>query len=332
MAFLPSLFKSLDTQTVPVRILVVDNASTDGAVGWFAAERPLVGTLRNMRNQGFSRAHNQAVQLALSGWQDADLAHKYILVCNPDIELDDACVERLSFFMEDHPEFDAAVPKLLRAHLRMDAGGQTETERTDIIDAAGLVMTKARRSYDRGAGEKDKGQFDTDVEVFGASGACVMLRASSVVQASQDGQLFDETFHAYQEDVDLAWRMRRMGMRTAYVPSAVAWHHRRIQSRQAQGPLGAFIARRRKPTFVNFLSTRNHAWLLVKHLSWSELLVHSPWIVTYEIAKAVAALASWSAIKGYFAALGGLPRAYSQRKKLAQVCSVPAREMKAWFI
>jgi len=333
MAYLASLLKSLEEQkNGSFRISVVDNASTDGATAWLMAEWPHIGVLRNMRNYGFARAHNQAVQLALSGWQDADLSHRYVVLCNPDMELEESCLERLHGFLEAHPEMDAATPKLLRAHLRLDAGDQMETERTNVIDAAGLVITKARRAYDRGAGEQDSGQYNEPCEIFGASGACVMLRASSILRASIDGQLFDEDFFAYQEDVDLAWRMRRLGMHTAYVPTAVAWHHRRIQSQPAAGWLGTFLARWRKPSFVNFLSTRNHCWLLVKHLSWSELFLHSPWIVTYEVGKLFVAPTSWASIKGYVAAMAGLPRAFKQRARLAALNRVPPRELRTWFV
>ncbi|MFZ6015874.1 MAG: glycosyltransferase family 2 protein [Patescibacteria group bacterium] len=317
MAYLSALLKSLEEQTEPHRIIIVDNASTDG-LHRFLSDRPDIATLRNMRNFGFSRAHNQAIQLALSFWKESDLNNRYILVCNPDIEMHPQLLSELVSFMDNHPEIDACAPKLLRAYLKMDDMDQIQTERTMILDAAGMSMTRSRRAYDRGAGEPDRGQYDSIVEVFGISGACSFFRASSLVKIAPDGQVYDEDFHAYKEDVDLAWRMKRLGLKSALFPSAVAWHHRAAPSAPGAGALLAFLRRGKKPAFTNYLSTRNHTWMLVKNLSGSDLLFHGLWILPYEAGKFLAAFASAASLRGYWDALLGLPKILQKRKLLKQ--------------
>ena len=316
MAFLPSLFKSLDEQTIDFRTIVIDNASTDGSGAFVTDGRPHVAMLRNMKNYGFGRGHNQAIQLSLSGWQGQDLANKYIFVCNPDLECDPECLNELALFMDQHPEFDACMPKIYQAHIAMDEADQKITNRTKVLDATGLVITKSRRAYDRGASEADEGQYDGSREVFGIGGAAAFFRASSVVRLLDDNQFYDEAFFAYKEDVDIAWRMKRMGMKSAFVPSAIAWHHRRAPSHPKFGWLKSFTTRYKKPDFVNFLSTRNHTWLLFKHLQPSDLFFHAPWIIPYEFAKLIAALLSLSSLKGYLATFGGLGRISKQRQRL----------------
>ena len=195
LAFLPNFFASLDEQSLKdFTVTVVDNASDDGTIKWLTDNRPDVAMLRNFRNQGFARAHNQAITLALSRWPEETWHERFILIANQDMEFAPACLEELLRVMEAYPEFAACGPKLLRAHAVADYDGRRETERTNTIDAAGLVATKSRRFYDRGAGEDDKGQYDGSTEVFGLSGTCILYRASALVQAKLSGEFFDEDF------------------------------------------------------------------------------------------------------------------------------------------
>lgn len=331
MNYLPALFDSLDDQAMPLRVTVVDNASTDGCVQWLSGEYPLVGVLRNMRNYGFARAHNQAILLALSWWKDADLNKKYILVCNPDVELAPNCLPSMHAYMESHPEAQACNPKLLRAHLKYNENEQKETVKTNIIDATGLFLSRSLRPYDRGAEEEDKGQYDQKTDIFGCTGACALYRASAVVTASQDQQFFDEDFFAYQEDVDVAWRMRHLGMRATLVPEAVAWHHRGAPSSQGNSWLSAWIRRRHKPAFINYLSTRNHVWVLAKNLTGQEFWHCCLWLVPYETAKLVVALVSWASLKGYWSALAGLSKMLKKRKKWQTVTHTAYKNQSPWF-
>ncbi len=318
MAFLPKLFDSLDEQLIPFRTIIVDNASTDGSVNWLTKEKSHITILRNMRNQGFSRAYNQTIQMALAGWADANLSECYIVVCNPDIELDSNCLKILFDFMETHPEVDACMPKLFRAYLRATETEQIKTERSKTLDATGLVITKSRRAYDRGAGESDVGQYDNAYKIFGVGGALSCYRASSLISAMDGQEFYDEDFFAYKEDVDMAWRFKRLGLKSAFVPNAIAWHHRTAPSSSSNNWIKALIYRHNKPKHINYFSTRNHIWFLVKHLSVSDLFFHGLWIFPYELCKLITAFFSRGSIKGYWHALTGLSKMLKKRKKYKQ--------------
>lgn len=334
--YLPNLFLSLDAQEHRAfTVTVVDNASADGTVDWLATHRPDVTTLRNFQNKGFSRGHNQAIALALSRWEQADLEARYILISNPDIEFAPDTIRTLVGFMDAHPDIAACCPKLLRAITKYDAadGGIRDVERTTVIDAMGIGITKARRAYDRGAGENDTGQYDQDTRVFGPSGACVLYRASALQNAKMGEEWFDEAFFAYQEDVDLAWRMRLLGMETRVVPQAVAWHHRAAKSGPAHGSnaFRALAERWKKPALINFLSTRNHGWVLVKNDHFSNVCLHAPWWISYECAKLLASLLSWTQIRAQLASLAGLPAMLKKRSAILKNATADAAAMRQWF-
>ncbi|MEN9557719.1 MAG: hypothetical protein RL141_88 [Candidatus Parcubacteria bacterium] len=331
--YLPNLFASLDAQQdAAFTVTAVDNASTDGTLDWLMEHRPDVALLRNFRNQGFARAHNQAIALALSRWDTADLSQRYVMVANPDLEFAPDALHTLVAFMDAHPDVSACGPKLLRATVvgESEDGGRT-VERTRIIDAMGIAVTKARRFVDRGAGEEDTGQYDADTRVFGLSGACMLLRASALVALRVGEEIFDEDFFAYQEDTDLAWRMRLFGMESQVVPQAVAWHHRRIPTQLRGGWIGAWVRRMRKPAMINFLSSRNHGWMVLKNDQGSNLLWHLPWWLPYEALKSIAAIFSPSQMRGQLASVWGVGSIWRKRRIIQKRALATPPAMRAWF-
>lgn len=330
---LPVLFRSLDRQdTSAFTVTVVDNASGDGTAEWVRQERPDIIHLRNFRNLGFAKAHNQAIALAWSRWGSADLTSRYILIANPDIAFGDAAIGMMMRYMDEHPHVSACCPKLLRMAPSPDEDDPLAAVRSNIIDAVGIVMRKSRRAYDRGAGEEDAGQYDAPGEVFGASGACALFRASALADAAEDGAVFDEDFFAYKEDVDLAWRLRRLGHVTHAVPDAVVWHERIAKSDARGRWRDAWRARRGKSSVVNFFSTRNHGWLLVKNEDVGNAVRHALRILPYEGAKFVVNAFSAPGWRAMGASLAGFGKMWKKRRALAARRRAAGADIRKWFV
>ncbi len=334
LAYLPNLFASLDEQDYrDFTVTVVDNASDDGTLKWLEQERPDTALLRNFKNQGFARAHNQAITMALSRWPEETWAEHYVLVANQDLELAPDCLRQLVAALEADPQLAGVQPKLLTASVVADVDGRRETKRSAIIDSAGIAMSKARRSFERGAGDTDRGQYDVACDIFALTGALALFRASALAQAKLNGEFYDEDFVSYKEDVDLGWRMRRLGLNVRFVPTAVAWHHRSAASaRQGVLWLRAFVRRFRKPERINFNSTRNQCWLTLKNDEWANRLVNAPWILPYEAGKLAVAVFSWATVRGYAAALAGIGKMWKKRQELAKRAKVSGKEMRRWFV
>ena len=62
--------------------------------------------------------------------------------------------------------------------------------------------------------------------VFAVSGAALLIRSAALTSLRVEGELFDEDFFAYREEIDLAWRANLLGWSCLYVPRAVAAHRR----------------------------------------------------------------------------------------------------------
>lgn len=185
-------------------IVVVDNSSEDSTVKLISEKFSDVILICNQINIGFAAAHNQAINITNSD---------FILVLNPDVELDPGYILNLINVMEANIKIGSASGKLL-------------SPEDKIIDSTGLVMKNSRRVIDRNNGEVDRGQQDIRNNVFGVCGAAAIYRREMIKDISINGEFFDEDFFAYKEDVDVAWRGKLLGWQAIYVPEATAYHER----------------------------------------------------------------------------------------------------------
>jgi GT2 family glycosyltransferase len=222
--YLEACFASIDRQEFrDLEVIVVDNASTDATRELLHAREYSWQVIYNDKNVGFAAAQNQAIRAAQGDW---------LLCLNPDVMLAPDFTQRLVEAGGAHPQIGSVCGKLLRWN------PEAVPPQTRIIDSTGIYFTRNMRHLDRGAEETDHGQYDRAQWVFGATGAAALFRHSFVTAVSVEGQFFDEDFFSYREDADLAWRAQLMGWKCLYVPSAEAWHVRRVTpERREQLPL-----------------------------------------------------------------------------------------------
>jgi GT2 family glycosyltransferase len=337
--YLPDLFQSLDVQTSDEwSITVIDNASTDGTLTWLQETRPQCGLLRNFRNQGFARAHNQGMALALRRWKGAegperDLDTCYCFLVNPDVILDPACISEIIAFMDSHPSVSIACPKMYRAiQKRNEDGESVDVERTHIFDSSGLLLKKNRFACERGSGEEDVGQYD-EVVPFGVSGAGMVIRASAIQKLSMENDApFDEDFFAYKEDVDLCWRARLFGLEIALIPRAIFWHYRYAREFGMKGPLGLLMGQRGRSSNVNMLSRRNQMWMEWKNDDLSNRWIHLPWRLWRMILALGAVIFLPSHLKGALQAYVGCSRMKEKRKEIQKRRTISPEQMRTWFV
>ncbi len=249
---------------------ITDNASSDGTVTLVKENYREEAEITELRgNIGFCGGHNSGVAHYMKSRAG------YLLIVNPDLRLAPDALSVLCSSMDEHPEWGWACPKLLRADTELNPVEPA------VIDAAGMILCRSLRHFDRGSGEGERGRFDRMESVFGASGACMILRRAFVKDMLIDDaplagipavifpelsegrkerlQLFDEAFFAYREDADLAWRAEGTKWRCGYVPEAVGWHVRVV------------LPERRKelhPT-LNLHSVRNRFLLQLNNYSFT---------------------------------------------------------------
>ena len=262
----------LEHPPAEVEVVVLNNdpaQNVQAAVGSHGDD-PRVRLIEMGWEAGFARAMNRGIR-ATSG--------EFVMLCNADLFPTPTYLAEILAFFEERPAAGAAIGKLLRYDL--------ETDRpTDVIDSAGLVLSRQRRFMPRGEGDRDVGQFDEAVEVFGVDGAAPVIRRRALEAISLGGEYLDENFYLHKEDHDISWRLRLAGWECWYVPAAVAYHGRTTRGLGASGYLSA-IRRFHENELEKSPSVRVHAmknqWLmLLKNEDGSNLVRDFPFIFARE--------------------------------------------------
>ncbi|BCJ87797.1 glycosyltransferase family 2 protein [Effusibacillus dendaii] len=294
---LASVFK----QTCPIdQIIVIDNDSHDGTSEILQAYNNKIKFVQNNTNLGFAAAHNQAIRISNSD---------YCLILNPDVVLNPGYVERLLDHAKQDPEIGAATGKLLLASA------------VDQIDSTGILITKSRRAFDRGVNQPAD-RWNSVQEVFGVSGAAALYRREMIEDISLNCQFFDESFFAYKEDVDVAWRGQLLGWKAVYVPDAVAYHERGWKT----GKRSKQSVRIRQHSYINRYQ------MMLKNESLFFFLLHLPFILPYELAaflymmvREPNVLSAWKIL------FRNLPHLIKWRKWIKQKRTVPYHEVYRFF-
>ncbi len=258
--YLPGLFASLAAQTDRDWKIFVHENSGEGeeraavkrmAAAW-GGRLPITYT-ESVENLGFAGGHQ-----FLFASHDAEL----VLLVNQDCVLEPGYVAALRAAFAD-PAVGAAEGKILR----WDEGEKGGVVKSDVVDTLGLTRTRWHAVRDL---------VTASPSVFGISGCLPMYRRSAVVATDPQGRLFDPAYGSYKEDVDLAYRLDRLGAKTVVVPDAVAYHHRAFRpgAHETVSPYRAF------------LSYRNHLWNLIGNLSAADWLRDGVFVFGYEMVKA----------------------------------------------
>ncbi len=256
---LPECLRAIRAQTLKPAILVTDNASIDGSAAWLQEHGDDLELILNHENRGFAAAHNEAFQRSTSD---------FVLALNCDVVLAPDFLEALASAMTGAPQAGSACGTLY-----LGSPGAS-----DRLDSTGLFPDRFRRFHDRDHGRPASGFSRPAGPIFGPSGSAALYRRSMLEDVAPDGEYFDEDFFAYYEDADLAWRSRRLGWESIYVPEARGWHVHDDLSRARSGRRDAGA------TFRQLLLIRNRHLCLLKNDSSREALRDLPWIGGYDLA------------------------------------------------
>ncbi len=199
----PCLRSLLGVTDVPLRIIVVDNASTDDSVAVVRREFPGVEVIENERNLLFAEGNNAGLRRAL------DAGGRYMLLLNNDTEVDPRFASAMLSALQSDSDVGIVGPKILYHDdpRRIWYGGG------NFFPVLGVPRHQNIRRID---GSFTDGRRDT-----GYVTGCALLVRREVIE---DIGLLDPQYVMYCEDVDFCLRARRVGWRCVYEPNAVVWH------------------------------------------------------------------------------------------------------------
>jgi N-acetylglucosaminyl-diphospho-decaprenol L-rhamnosyltransferase len=188
--------RSLQAQSRPADVVVVDNGSSDGTAEMVRGEFPEVALLELGRNLGFGPALNRAV---------AERPADPVILLNDDAEAEPRFVEAL---------LDAA-----GSGVECVAGMLLQGAEPSRIDSAGVVADRTLMGFDYLHGEPLEAATGAP-NPLGPTGGAALYRHDAFRAVGG----FDECIFLYYEDLDLALRLRAAGGRCRLAPEARALH------------------------------------------------------------------------------------------------------------
>ena len=190
---------SLLAQSVPVRVLVFDNASTDDSIQRLREKNLDCKVIESPKNLGYAGACNGLLEN-----MDSDIQ----VLCNMDLEFDPTWAENLLRCFERHPEAGSVASLVM--------------EKSGVVNAVGVRFGADLFAKNEASG-LDISEADVrEKEVFGCYGAVMSFRKSAAVAAGK----MDASFFLFFEETEWYFRHNLAGFKTVFCPEAKVYHER----------------------------------------------------------------------------------------------------------
>jgi GT2 family glycosyltransferase len=302
-----------------VAAILFNNAPEDRAPAR-VAERYGALLVSAARNLGFCEAVNRSL-----AWVKTE----YVLLLNPDAFVGPSFIGCLIESLDRDGSLGAVGGRLLRA-----VNGRP----TDFVDSLGIEIRPGRRPADIGHGRQAPTQIRGSTEVFGVTAAAAMYRMSALRQAAVGREVLPSQYFMYMDDVDLAWRLRRLGYRSAIVLDAVAFHGRTVAGERVNlgSPLAGLYSRVRaevnRPAYIRRLSWSNQLLMLIRNDEPDRLLRALPQVLLKRLPSDILMIiqAPRIALSARMRFIRLLPWAVRQRRRIRQTRAIHAN-LEGWL-
>lgn len=189
------LINSIKTITVPVILIVSDNSENDNLKTFF--EENNAHYIFNQANLGYGKAHNIAIQYG------ENLA-PYHLVINPDVSINENCIEQCLEFLQNNKNIGLLIPKTFYPT------GQTQIVCNLLPTPFDLILRRfipqiLKPLFEKSAANYELKTKDLNLPMYVNNiHGCFLLMPHEVLKKVG---LFDEHFFMYLEDTDLSRRI-----------------------------------------------------------------------------------------------------------------------------
>lgn len=240
--FLKECLEALKRQTFDdMEVILVDNASTDDSVRLAKELYREIRVIELHDNTGFAYAVNRGIEAAKG---------EYVLLLNNDTIVFPNFVKNQYKMIKGKPDVFSCSALMI------------QNQNHELVDDAGDELAVLGWGF---APDRDKPVSGCGVphEVFSSCAGAAIYRKAVFDEIG----LFDESFFAYLEDMDVGYRARLAGYRNLYNPYAKVYH------------LGSASSGSRHNAFKVELSARNSMYMMKKNMPVWQYILNLPFIV-----------------------------------------------------
>jgi len=223
-------------------IIVVDNASADHSGDDLKAMHPDIILIKSPVNAGFTGGNNIGFRYSL------DSGYEFSLMQNNDTFVEPDYLGFLVNFIDKNPGVGAVQPRIFYNH-----------DRSLIWDGGSYMNHFLGHTYTKGVGKHCSEAYTFEKEVDWITGCAFFVR-NSVLR--QSGLLADNMFMNW-EDVDISFRIRKMGYSLAYVPASVIYHITSVSLKSITKGNEGFLS-----PAAHYRNIRNRIWILKRYTPW----------------------------------------------------------------
>jgi GT2 family glycosyltransferase len=272
-----SVFSQIDPET---EVVLVDNGSRDGSIGYLEKEYPQVRIVRSESNIGFAGGNNLGLRHCRG---------RYVFFLNNDTRLESGALKALREAFVAFPEYAVFACFLVNYY------------EPNLVDSAGDTMYTSACGF-TWAGYPTA-MFREPREVTLACAGAAVYEKGLLDRLGG----FDEDYFLILEDCDLAFRARHMGARIIFLPQVKVFH-------KGSASMGG----KSSATSI-YYSERNYLQLLLKNYPMLTLLKSISGIVFMKVMRLVVAarsrqLGAWA--RANWATLLLIPKTLRKRRSL----------------
>ena len=223
------LFSLKKNVQCPYKILVVDNASSDGTFEMVKTEYPEVILIKNNRNLGFSKANNRGISYLI----EHQIQFDYVAFFNDDARVENGSFQSLIDYLDKNHDVKACIPSVFidQKELQTGVGGYELSLRSAFNYFSFLSIFFPRLFRGFFIHQKYFRKRGIILELDWISGVCLVLK-SEVARFLR----FSEDFFMYAEDIALCREIRKYG-KIVYFPFSQIIHHNKSCPSEEPGTL-----------------------------------------------------------------------------------------------
>ena len=195
--------ESLKQVTYPnFKVIIIDDGSIDGTDEMLRHDYPEVIVIKGDGNLWWSRSTNLGIEKAI------EIGSKYVLLVDNDTTVDSGCITALVETAEENPR--SIITSKVYLYYEPDK----------LFEAGWRINWRRGGFRARGNGEVDRGQYDEQCDVQGATTGTLI----DITFFKDIGMMDAEKFPQYWSDIDFTHRAYQKGYRIIYQPKSKIWH------------------------------------------------------------------------------------------------------------